>query len=522
MNNNFFPIKKLCAGLAGLVLAAGACAAGNDDVLVLNGPDNTRFEFVKVKVSGGNGPYAGQTFTMGDPTGTFRTPPTAIVVGGGFADNENRYFYMGKFEVTEKQYSAVTGTTTDKDPQLPVTGISWFDAQKFTDSLNRYFYEHEMQNMPKSGAYPGFVRLPTEEEWEFAARGGSMVKATTFDADTPYDENDELTAYEWFAGPSSSHNKIQKVGKLKPNPLGLHDMLGNVQEMTQSLYRVEYFQGRSGGFAARGGHYLTEEDDLVSSRRTEEPFYLGNSEKGMKPNVKATLGFRLVISAPVMTDNKAIAELEKNWESYRRGVGSKTPAALSVADTATKEEVSANDALSRLERIGKALEDAGLKDSLRKELEGTRSALLDMVKVRRKADEDSARVWVKIACERGMYLSRNLKAYEIVKDAPTEKLKKRAEEFEYNLESGFENYGEIMKELIKLPDDAVISGFEKFKEMLDKDIQTEKNGSKSNREQIVKDLEQQAQMVDLTRKHYIKYREQKRLDVPLWKDDYLK
>ena len=128
----------------------------------------------------------------------------------------------------------------------------------------------------------------------------------------------------------------------------------------------------------------------------------------MKPNVKATLGFRLVISAPVMTDNKAIAELEKNWESYRRGVGSKTPAALSVADTATKEEVSANDALSRLERIGKALEDAGLKDSLRKELEGTRSALLDMVKVRRKADEDSARVWVKIACERGMYLSRNL------------------------------------------------------------------------------------------------------------------
>jgi len=195
---------------------------------------------------------------------------------------------------------------------------------------------------------------------------------------------------------------------------------------------------------------------------------------------------------------------------------------LSVADTATKEEVSANDALSRLERIGKALEDAGLKDSLRKDLEGTRSALLDMVKVRRKADEDSARVWVKIACERGMYLSRNLKAYEIVKDAPTEKLKKRAEEFEYNLESGFENYGEIMKELIKLPDDAVISGFEKFKEMLDKDIQTEKNGSKSNREQIVKDLEQQAQMVDLTRKHYIKYREQKRLDVPLWKDDYLK
>ena len=518
----YFSVSRACAVfMSALSLSAAAAAEQGGDELVLKGPGDTRFEFVKVKVNGGSGPYAGQSFTMGDPTGTFRTPPTAIVISGGFSDSENRYFYMSKYEITEAQYSAVTGRESSKDPQLPVTGVSWYEVQQFTDQLNRYVYEHELASMPKAGTYPGFVRLPTEEEWEFAARGGTAVKATVFDADTPYDEEKELAAYEWFSGPSSSHNKIQKVGKLKPNPLGLYDMLGNVQEMTSSLYRVEYYQGRSGGFAARGGHYLTEEEDMVSSRRTEEPFYLGTAEKGMKPNSKPTLGFRLVISAPVMTDNKAIAELEKNWDSYRRGIGSKTPAALSVADTATKENVSANEALNRLDRIGKVLEEAGLKDSLKKELEGTRSALLDMVKVRRKADEDSASVWVKIACERGMYLSHNLKAYEIVKDAPTEKLRKRAEEFAYNLESGFENYGEIMTELVKLPDDAVLSGFERFSKDLEQDIQKASSGDKSNREQIVKDLTEQSLRVEITKKHYKHYREHKRLDVPLWKTDYL-
>ncbi|MEE3423738.1 MAG: SUMF1/EgtB/PvdO family nonheme iron enzyme [Succinimonas sp.] len=264
---NFIWQAMLVTG-CGFVFMGSTAAYADEDDLVLKGPDNTVFEFRRVRVTGGKGPLDGQSFIMGDVAGDFRTPPTAIVIGGGFVDNESRYYYMGKYEVTVKQYKAVTGEKIEgAGDDYPVTGISWIEAQNFIDKLNTYLFEHELKALPVSGSYPGYVRLPTEEEWEFAARGGTKVESTVFDADTPYDEDDELSAYEWFSGPSSSHNKVQKVGKLKPNPLGLHDMLGNVQEMTSSLYRVEYYQGRSGGFTMRGGNYLTPEDDMVSSRR---------------------------------------------------------------------------------------------------------------------------------------------------------------------------------------------------------------------------------------------------------------
>ena len=520
---NFIWQAMLVTG-CGLVFIGSTAAYADEDDLVLKGPDNTVFEFRRVRVTGGKGPLDGQSFIMGDVAGDFRTPPTAIVIGGGFVDNESRYYYMGKYEVTVKQYKAVTGEKIEgAGDDYPVTGISWIEAQNFIDKLNTYLFEHELKALPVSGSYPGYVRLPTEEEWEFAARGGTKVESTVFDADTPYDEDDELSAYEWFSGPSSSHNKVQKVGKLKPNPLGLHDMLGNVQEMTSSLYRVEYYQGRSGGFTMRGGNYLTPEDDMVSSRRAEEPFYLGSAEKGMKPNKKATLGFRNTIGAPILTDNQAIADIKKAWEGHRSGNGAKMPAAVSVADVSTKESVPAEEALKRLEHISQALEKAGLRDSLNKELEGTRSALLDMAKVRRKADEDSARIWVKIACERGMYLAENLNKLEITRNAPTENLRKKAEQYDYNVKSGLNNYGEIMTELGKLPKDLVLAGFTAHEEDIQKKIDEErKNSGDAVTASRLTDLTAQKARIAVTRAHYISYEKEKRFNSSGWSKDYLK
>ena len=130
----------------------------------------------------------------------------------------------------------------------------------------------------------------------------------------------------------------------RPNPLGLHDMLGNVREMTLSQYHIEYYQGRSGGFAARGGHFLVAEKDMACALRTEEPYYLGSADKGMRPNVKPTMGLRLVLSAPVLTDRDSIAAIEDAWETHRSGAGADLPAALSVADVAAQEAVPARAA----------------------------------------------------------------------------------------------------------------------------------------------------------------------------------
>ena len=508
------------------LLCGFAEAADEQDTLTLKGPGNTSFVFKKVRVDGGIGPLDGQMFKMGedsDDADGYKNPPTAVVIGGGFKDSQSRYYYMGAYEITAGQYKAVTGEDV-KSPgdDYPVTGISWFQAMNFIDKLNQYFYEHERSSLPTSGTYPGYVRFPTEVEWEFAARGGNAVKKTVFDNSYPYDEDEELAAYEWFSGPSSSHNKIQKVGKLQPNPLGLYDMLGNVTEMTTSIFYIEYYQGRGGGFVARGGHYLTEEDELSSFKRTEEPFYLGSSEKGMRPNIKPTMGFRLVLTSPVQTDNKAIAEIKKDWPKHRQGAGAKMPAALSVSDTETQESVPAEDALKRLDSISEALKKAGLFDSLKKEIAGTRGALQDMVKIRRKADEDSAKVWVKIACERGMYLSMNLQALQVVRESNSELLQKRAEQYEYNISSGIENYSEIMGELVKLPKEVVLEGFDHYTKRMQGKLNVEKHSQDRKAEERIKDLRAQIAKIAITKNHYLSYEKEKRSNAAGWKKDYLK
>ncbi|MCP4130945.1 MAG: formylglycine-generating enzyme family protein, partial [bacterium] len=143
--------------------------------------------------------------------------------------------------------------------------------------------------MPKNENAFGFLRLPTEVEWEFAARGGSVVDATHFDKKHPYPG--PLTKYEWYEGPKSSHSKIKKIGILKPNDLKIHDMLGNVSEMTSSFYRVEYYQGRMGGFVSRGGNYFTSKNKIRSSMREEIPFYK-NISGDINPARQKTLGLR--------------------------------------------------------------------------------------------------------------------------------------------------------------------------------------------------------------------------------------
>ncbi len=541
---------RLQALFGSLALALCCCspltadAAPQADDLIISGPEGTIFVFRPVVLKGGAGPLAGQNYIIGDPSGNFRTPPTSVVLGGGFVNGGDRMFYMGKFEVTEAQYRAVLGEPKPKADKadFPVTNVTYFDAMRFVDALNKWFYANAIKELPRAGAFPAFARLPSEEEWEFAARGGTLVEPTRFDAATPYGEDDELAAYEWFSGPDSSHNKLQKVGRLKPNPLGLHDMLGNVQEMTLALYRVEYYQGRTGGFAARGGHYLTAEDDMVSALRSEEPFYLGSAEKGMRPNAKATMGFRLVLSAPVLTDRNAIAEMDKAWKEHRERAGATMPAALSVSSVDKQEEVSAMQALTEISLFRGMLEltvatekfkqisgkKSGLQpddlerllDNLKQSIDRAESALRNMAKVRRQADEDTARVLAKIAGERGMYLATNLHGYEITRDAPTENLRRNSKHFAYNIRVGLENYGEILVELAKLPRDAVLAGFADHEKNLNAELEKERRDAGEDSDERIKDLTAQAEKLPVTRSHYERYEKERRFDAAGWSKDY--
>jgi len=126
-------------------------------------------------------------------------------------------FYLGKTEVTQAQWQSVMGANASevKDPAAPVTNVSWFDVQEFLEKLRK-----------KTGKS---YRLPSEAEWEYAARSGGRAEQWAGTSDPG-----ALGDYAWFA--DTSEGKPHPVGQKKPNGLGLHDLTGNVLEWTADWY----------------------------------------------------------------------------------------------------------------------------------------------------------------------------------------------------------------------------------------------------------------------------------------------
>jgi formylglycine-generating enzyme required for sulfatase activity len=166
-------------------------------------------------------------------------------------------FAIGKFEVTQEQWFSVMGTTPSflKGRYLPVEQVSWNDAQDFIKKLNQ-----------KTGKQ---YKLPSEAEWEYAARGGSPT-AFSFG-----DRANELGRYAWFQ--ANSGNKTNPVGEKLPNNFGIYDMHGNVSEFTQDCWNNNYSGAPQDGSAwtfgncsmrvLRGGSWLHPIQGLRSANR---------------------------------------------------------------------------------------------------------------------------------------------------------------------------------------------------------------------------------------------------------------
>ncbi len=289
-----------------------------DDVIV-SMPCNARMAFVKVYTSAGTDRLRDRQFRSGqsDTSTPFAQNPAASYIQGGFRDKDGFYYLMGKYEVMQRQHDALSGKCKEGEPSkrelLPVVNVSWFDAMEDARAYSDYL--QKASDAPASGSAKGFARLPTDAQWEFAARGGLKVSSSQFEGMLPPMDG-ELRDYAWFQGSRSSNGRLNLPGKLKPNPLGLYDMFGNAQEMVLdpfSATRTGRHHGQDGGMTVRGGSFLTPESEITSALRTEKPYFVGGQELKSKD-----LGFRLVIGTVVASDSKEVKALNEEVSKLGR------------------------------------------------------------------------------------------------------------------------------------------------------------------------------------------------------------
>jgi len=129
-------------------------------------------------------------------------------------------FYIGKFEVTQEEYQKimkVNPAASKKGDRYPVESVSWITAQDFINALRT-----------KSGKN---YRLPTEAEWEYAAKAGGNLK---------YAGSNDVNAVAWYI--DNSNGSTQPVGQKQPNAFGLYDMSGNVWEWCGDWFSAGYYK----------------------------------------------------------------------------------------------------------------------------------------------------------------------------------------------------------------------------------------------------------------------------------------